>query len=150
MAVGDYCRKPALTAHPAESVRSAARRMAKEGVGCLVVIDDWDRPSGMLTDRDAVLQTLCKRLDPGAVRVGEVASHATVSIREDASLAEAARRMGRHGVRRLPVVDSRGIVVGLISADDILSFVSTEMSSLVAPVRAQLHPARGVSDDAYR
>ena len=136
MPVANYCQSPALTAGREETARAAAERMDKEGVGCLVVVDGA-RPVGILTDRDLALGILCNRLDAGAVRVGEIASRSPVTIAQDAPLAEAACLIRRHGVRRLPVVNDAGELVGLIAADDLMQLAIGELSGLAVAVRAQ-------------
>ena len=104
MPVGSYCRRSVCTANPEESVRSAAQRMEKEGVGLLVVVEDG-RSVGVLTDRDVTLQVTAARRDPGEVRVAEAMTRDPVQIAAEESLAQATALMSRKGVRRLPVVD---------------------------------------------
>jgi len=137
MPVGDYCERPARTIGSEESVRAAAQRMEKEGVGCLVVVED-NRPTAVVTDRDLALETLCNRLDAALVRVGEVAGPSVVTVPADAPLAEAARVIRRHGLRRLPVVDDKGDLVGVIAADDLMRVAVGELSGLAAAVAVQV------------
>jgi CBS domain-containing protein len=136
MAIGDYCEKPAASIRGDETVRTAAQRMRNEGLGCLVVAKEG-RPVGMVTDRDLMLETLCKRLDAGAVKVEEVASRPLVAIEQDAPLREAVRMMRRHAIRRLPVVDDKGQLVGIVAADDLLSLAAVELEGLALAARAQ-------------
>jgi len=110
--------------------------MKSEGLGCLVVVTDG-RPNGIVTDRDLVLRTMCTRLDPGAVRVDEIASYPLVTIDHESSVEEAVRVIRHHAVRRLPVVDEKGVLVGLIAADDLLSLAGGELSRLTVAVHAQ-------------
>ena len=136
MPVGDYCEQPARTIGPEDTVREAARRMDEENIGSLVLVID-NQPHGVVTDRDLVLEVLCDGLDPSSVKVGELQRGLVVSVREDAPLAEAARLMAQHAVRRLPVVDDKGHVVGLIASDDIVRLVVGELSGLAAAVQVQ-------------
>lgn len=136
MSIDDYCEKPAATVRGEETVRAAAQRMQQEGLGSLVVVTDG-RPVGMITDRDLMLETLCNRLDPGSVRVEEIASRPLVSVEQDAPVREAVRMIRRHGVRRLPVVDDKGQLVGIVAADDLLSLAAAELSGLAVAVRSQ-------------
>jgi CBS domain-containing protein len=136
MAIVDYCQRPAATVLASESVRSAAQRMKLAGLGCLVVVEDG-RPAGIVTDRDLVLEILGKRLDASAVRVGELMSKPLVTIHQDAPVREAVRLMGRRGLRRLPVVDDKGDLVGLVAADDLAVLAIGELSSLVVAIGAQ-------------
>jgi CBS domain-containing protein len=136
MPIGDYCQKPAATVRGDETVRAAAQRMKQEGLGSLAVVTEG-RPVGIVTDRDLVLETLCNRLDPGSVRVEEIASRRLVTVEQDAPVREAVRLIRRHAVRRLPVVDDKGQLVGIVAADDLLSLAAAELSGLAVAVRTQ-------------
>jgi CBS domain-containing protein len=147
MSIGDYCEKPAATVGGAETVRAAARRMVQEGLGSLAVVVDG-RPVGIVTDRDLVLETLGNRLDPGSVSVEEIASRPLVSIDQNAPVREAVRMIRRHAIRRLPVVDEEGELVGIVAADDLLSLAAAELGGLAVAVRSQspsAAPSRSVS-----
>lgn len=136
MPIGDYCEKPAATILGSETVRAAARRLRDEGLGSLVVVSEG-RPIGIVTDRDLVMKTLCGRLDPGAVRVDEIASRPLVTIEQDRSVEDAVCMIRDHAVRRLPVVDDKGALVGIVSADDLLALAAGELSGLAVAARAQ-------------
>jgi CBS domain-containing protein len=137
MAVRDFCRTNPCTAAQGETVREAAKRMAARGVGSLVVVDDAGRPIGMLTDRDVVVRVLRQHLSPDTTTVGEVMQRELSKLREGAPLVNALRRMRSDGVRRLPVVDDEGSLMGIISADDVLQLVTSELSDIAGVVRAQ-------------
>ena len=92
-------------------------------------------PIGIVTDRDLMLGMLCSRLDPGAVRVAEVASRPLVTIEQEASVREAIQMIRRHAVRRLPVVDEKEQLVGIVAVDDLLSLIAGEPSGLAVAVR---------------
>jgi CBS domain-containing protein len=105
--------------------------MEKEGVGMLVVVDG-ERPVGVLTDRDVAL------CDNAEARVAQAMSAPALTIRSDASVAEAAAQMGRRGVRRMPLIGADQRLAGLISADDILRLVASELDALSAVAVAQM------------
>jgi CBS domain-containing protein len=136
MAIVDFAQRPATTVLASDSVRSAAQRMKLAGLGSLIVVEDG-RPVGIVTDRDLVLEILGKRLDASAVRVGEVMSKPLVTVHQDAPVREAVRLMSRRGVRRLPVLDDKGEVVGVVAADDLAMLAIGELSSLVVAIGAQ-------------
>jgi len=137
MSVASYCRRPASTIEPDESLRSAAQRIEKEGMGCLVVASG-DKPIGVLTDRDLTLRVLAEGRDPEATCVRDVLRRSVTTIRDTASLAEASASMGRHGVRRLPVVDGEGAMLGVVAADDVLRVVASEVEALAGVASAQV------------
>jgi CBS domain-containing protein len=136
MPIGDYCEKPAATVSGAETVRAVAQRMKHEGLGSLAVVVDG-RPVGIVTDRDLVLETLGNRLDPGSVTVEEIASRPLISVDQNAPVREAVRMIRRHAIRRLPVVDEEGDLVGIVAADDLLALAAAELGGLAVAVRAQ-------------
>jgi CBS domain-containing protein len=136
MPIGDYSEKPAATVRGDETVRAVSQRMKQEGLGSLVVVKD-EGPVGIVTDRDLVVGTLCRRLDPGSVSVAEVASRSLATIEQDAPVREAVRLIRRHAVRRLPVVDEKDQLVGIVAADDLLSLIAGELSGLAVAVRTQ-------------
>jgi CBS domain-containing protein len=76
--------------------------------------------------------------DAGLVRVGEVAARPVRTLPETASIADAARMMRSHGLRRLPIVDPNGELVGVISQDDLLRALATEAADLAEALRRQL------------
>jgi CBS domain-containing protein len=137
MSVRDYCRRDACTATPDESIREAAKRMDARGVGCLVVVDAQQRPIGMLTDRDIVMRVLRRRGDPDRVQVGAVMQREPSFVREDTPLDAAVRVMRRDTVRRLPVVDESGRLVGILGVDDALQLLASELAGVAQAVRAQ-------------
>ena len=141
MSVRDYCRGMPHTARAGDSLRDAAARMDSLGVGCLVVIDDARRPIGMLTDRDVALRVLRSRLDPDAVTIGDVMHASVVTVTEKAPVAVAIRFMRNNGLRRIPVVDpTRGEIRGLLTCDDLLPLLSSELTAAANVVRAQSPP----------
>ena len=87
------------------------------------------------TDRDITIAVVAKRADPAALRVGDVMSIQPVLVWESDPVDVALRTMRRAGIRRVPVVNGRGEVVGVLSLDDLLEFVAREMESLSGAVR---------------
>jgi len=79
---------------------------------------------------DLVVEILAQRIDPSTVAVADFMSSEPLTAHEDDSLWQTIRRMSAHGVRRMPVVDARGSLVGLLSVDDILDLLSAELSQL--------------------
>jgi len=142
MSIREYCRSDVVTVAPTTSGAEAAARMEQEGVGC-VVIQDEGRPVGLLTDRDLALAVLCDRRNPEQTSVSDFVEDEPVSVRDDAPLAEAARTLRRHAVRRLPVVDGAGQLVGLVTADDLTGLVVGELSGLSVALQAQSRPTAG-------
>lgn len=96
------------------TVEDAARMMKETGVDSLPVLDNGNALVGVL-----IVDEVIKTLDFGETKVGEVMSASPVMIRDDAPTVKARAMMKNHGISRLPVVDARGSLVGIISASDI-------------------------------
>lgn len=137
MAIGEICNREVVFARPDESVRSAALLMREHHVGSLVVVDESGGkriPAGILTDRDIAVGVVALGLDPEATLVDAVMSPEVVVEREDAGVAETVALMRQKGLRRLPVVDRAGSLVGLVSADDLLELLAEELTGLASMV----------------
>jgi CBS domain-containing protein len=134
MKVGDMCNREVVYIDRAEGVIAAAKVMRERHVGDLVVVDgsvDARAPIGLLTDRDLVVSALAQdAADLTRLLVGDLLTRAVVSVSEDAAVAEALRLMRVHGVRRLPVLDARGGLVGLVTSDDVIEFLAEQLSDL--------------------
>ncbi len=100
------------------SVAEAARLMKTDDVGSLPILEGG-RLTGMLTDRDIVLRVVAEGKDPQTATAGEVASRDLVTIDPQQDLDEALRMMARHQVRRLPVVEEDGRLVGIVAQADV-------------------------------
>jgi len=135
MSLGALLARKAITADPQESLAKAARLMEQENVGAVVIVER-DRPVGILTDRDVAL-AICLH---GAKPFDAIQTRMTCpvdTIREDEGVYNATQKMMELAVRRLPVVDDDGRLVGIISLDDLLSLISRELRNVTEGVRAE-------------
>ena len=135
--VGDLCRSPVVTVRASDSLRVAAERMTRAGVGC-VVVEHERRPIAILTDRDLALAALCEGLDVEATAVEKVMGRVPITVSENESLQGAAQCIGAARVRRLPVVNIEGLLVGLLSADDLMHHAAERLSRIGAVLGQQL------------
>jgi CBS domain-containing protein len=99
-------------------VSYAAKMMRDEDVG-LAPIVEGDRLVGTLTDRDIAIRVVAEGKDPDSTRASEVASRDLVTIDPEQDLDEALRLMAQHQVRRLPVVEEDGKLVGVVAQADV-------------------------------
>ena len=139
MNVGSICTRRVITTHPQLDVQAAAELMRQEHVGFLVVVPEQPRgpqpPLGVITARDITIAVVAKRADPAVLKVGDVMSIQPVLVGEKDSVDVALRTMRGAGVRRVPVSNSRGEVVGVLSLDDLLEFIARQMESLSGAIR---------------
>jgi CBS domain-containing protein len=115
--------KDAMTSNPCsidadKPVSYAAKMMRDEDVG-LAPIVEGDRLIGTLTDRDIALRVVAEGRDPETTIVREVATQDIVTIDPQQGLDEALRLMAQHQVRRLPVVEEDGRLVGVVAQADV-------------------------------
>ena len=105
------------TAEPTTTAHEAARMMRAEDVGSLPIVEG-DRLIGVVTDRDLAIRVLAE--GKGAeTTIGEIASRDVVTIDPQQSLEEAARLMAEHQIRRLPVTEEDGKLVGILAQADV-------------------------------
>ena len=102
---------------PDTTVQEAARLMKSEDVGALPVVEDG-RLTCVVTDRDLAIRGLAEGTSP-QTPVRDVASKDVATIDPQQSLEEAARLMAEHQVRRLPVVEEDGRLVGMLAQADV-------------------------------
>ena len=141
MSAGEYCTRDVVIVERTESLRTAINLMRSEHVGDVVVVDKENsstKPIGILTDRDIVVEILAEDVELDEVAIGDVMSFQLITVNEDTKLMDAIKRMRSEGVRRLPVVDNDGGLVGILSADDVLELIAEQMSDLVALVAREI------------
>jgi CBS domain-containing protein len=111
--------------------------MRESHIGSIIVVDEPNGkriPVGILTDRDIVVAVVALGLNPDVIQVGDVMGQELLAVREDAGIAETVELMRLKGVRRLPVTDDAGALVGIVAADDILTLLAEEMSALATMI----------------
>jgi CBS domain-containing protein len=99
-------------------VAHAARMMKEEDVGFAPIVEG-DRLIGTLTDRDIVIKVIAEGKDPETISVREIASTHVVTVDPQQELDEALRLMAQHQVRRVPVVEEDGKLVGVVAQADV-------------------------------
>lgn len=134
MSIGLFCTRDTVIVRREDSIFTAAKLMREHHVGSVVVVEDAAegvKPVGLLTDRDLVVEILAKELDAQAVTVGDVMSLGVITARENDGVWVTLKRMRSQGIRRLPVTDDQGKLLGIVSVDDILELLVGELTDLV-------------------
>jgi CBS domain-containing protein len=103
---------------PSTTVTEAARLMKAEDVGSLPIVDG-DQLVGVVTDRDIVIRVVAEGKDLQSTTAGEIASRDLVTVDPEQDLDEALRLMAQHQVRRLPVAEEDGRLVGILAQADV-------------------------------
>lgn len=114
-----------MTANPAcclpeDPVSKAAQLMKQENVGVVPVVEGTDRRLvGMITDRDVVVNLVANGRDVNSAKVADAMSSRLVTCKPEDPIEDALDRMAENQVRRIPVVDASGGILGIISQADI-------------------------------
>jgi len=149
MRIQDLYTPRARTAFRNEPLAEAARSLCEEHVGALVVIERPDSPSrpvGILTDRDIVRGQLRRSADLYCLTVGDVMTVDPLVLPIHLDTTEAIDAMNARAVRRAPIVDASGALVGIITLDDLLPALAQELSSLASLMGSQARHERASQD----
>ncbi|HET9643015.1 MAG TPA: CBS domain-containing protein [Burkholderiaceae bacterium] len=143
MRISEICNRHVVQCSPDTSALDLSRLMRAQHVGDVVVVEasgEHARPLGLVTDRDLVVQVLAAGVDPQSVTAGDLMCAKLVTVTESEAVYDAIWHMRSKGVRRLPVVNARNEVVGIVAADDLTRFVAEEMSALarISPHQIQI------------
>jgi CBS domain-containing protein len=136
----DCSAKVAISIFGGADVAQAARLMRDQHVGFLVVHregDDLRRPIGVLTDRDIVVEVTARGVDPNSVTVEDVMTREPRIARDSDELHDVLHTMKEAGIRRVPVVDFRGALVGIIAMDDVISIVAGMISDVAGSISGE-------------
>ena len=123
MGIGEICNRAVVIASREMKVAEAARLMREHHVGDILIVEEENggrRPIGIVTDRDIVLETVATGVDPAFVTAGEIMSSGLASVEENTGVFETMVFMREKGIRRLPVVDPKGDLVGIVTLDDLI------------------------------
>ena len=118
---------------PETKVSEVARKMAEENVGAVLVCED-KKPRGILTDRDIVIRCISKEIDVDDCTVEQILTEPVECVQDTDGIFDCIRKMSDMGVRRIPVVNSNGEVVGLVSFGDLIMVLGRELSTLAEAV----------------
>jgi CBS domain-containing protein len=133
MPVGEICVRDVIVCTRTTTIQEAARLMLQHNVGDVLIVDDSRGkriPVGIITDRDIVVGIVALKLDPARTTTGDLMKKEVVTVREDQGVFETIQHMRMNGIRRMPVVDRDGALVGILSIDDLIQLLAEEMSEL--------------------
>jgi CBS domain-containing protein len=140
MLVGEICNRAAIVIAADVDLVAAAQLMRTEHVGFLVVTADGSErgaPVGVLTDRDIVIEVVAKGVDALQLTAEDAMTRDPLVIGVDARPEHALRQMRAFGVRRTPVVDATGRLVGVLSLDDVLDWLAGALADAAGIVRRE-------------
>jgi CBS domain-containing protein len=135
MLLNSFCMLDVARCSPRTTVLEAAHLMRRNHTGDLVVVDDDGgderlTPLGVITDRDIVVEVLAKGGDPATTLVSQVMRTPVVIANAQEDSSQVLERMRVHGVRRIPVVGDDGLLVGIVTVDDMLKRLAADAHML--------------------
>ncbi len=136
--VGHIARRVVVVAERETPILKVAQLMRDNHIGAVIIIEDAppkNRPIGIITDRDLVVEVLALELDYRVFTAGDIMTGNPTTVRETDAVFDAFERMQRTGVRRLPVVDGEDRLVGIVAFDDLVELLAQEMGHLAKTVR---------------
>jgi CBS domain-containing protein len=120
MKIKDIMTKEPTTVTPNTTVREAARLMQREDTGILPVVEEGKKLLGVITDRDIAIRVVAEARD-ASTPVSEVMSKGRlVTLQPDADVEDAMEKMADEQVRRIPIVDDRDTLLGIVAQADIV------------------------------
>ncbi len=140
MAIKECCKVGVVSCEADASLSAVAALMRQHHVGDVVITETREGenvPIGIITDRDIVIETVALQLDPQAFTAGDFMSHPVVTVSEEAGFVETLRLMRDHKIRRMPVVTVAGALYGIVTADDVVNLLTSELSLMTDAVFAQ-------------
>lgn len=132
----DMLNRDVITIVPTAPVSEAAYLMMREEIGSLVVVDDQMFPVGIVTDRDLVVSAIAEGKNPEESIVEEVMTKDVIYVEEETNILDILSTMSEYSIRRMPVTKD-GRLTGIISVDDLIVVIATELVDLAMAVSSK-------------
>jgi len=129
MSLQKFCQRPVVTISPEQTIVEACQLLRDRNVGCLVAVDG-EKPCGMLTDRDIALKIIGEQKEFQRTKVRDIMTANPTCISVNKTVHELTALMHSHHVRRVPIVDGKDKVLGMVTLDDLLILLGQEMADI--------------------
>ena len=146
MTLKSICNREVVIAQKNDTLVEVAKLMREYQVGSIVIVEERNGlryPVGIVTDRDLVIELIAKEVDINSVTLGDVMYRDIILGKENDDVNETIKIMRQRGIRRLPVVDDRGVLVGIVTMDDLIDLIAEELKDLVALIGKQQNLEKG-------
>lgn len=130
MLIGEYCQRNVVVSYRTDSIIKVAGLMRDHHVGDVLVVDTKNGnqiPVGIITDRDIVIEIVAADVDIHDLVVEDVMNYKLITALDTDDLMTVIKRMRVNGIRRIPVVNHSGTLVGVLSTDDIIDVVAEQL-----------------------
>jgi len=138
MPISEICNREVVIVQSGNTIIEAAQLMRQHHVGDVLVVEERGGvqvPVGIVTDRDLVVEIIAQELDPATITVGDIMALELDIVKENAGMSETIEYMRAKGVRRMPVVNDSGGLVGILTLDDLLELMAEELLALARLVK---------------
>jgi len=127
-----------ITSLPARATAlDAAKFMTDMNVGSVIVVEG-NKPVGIVTDRDIMTKVIIEGKNPEKVTIKVIMTSPVITVSVEKSIFDVTKLMKKYKVRRFPVVDAEGKIVGVVTLSDILVFIGQEMKNIATTLKVRL------------
>lgn len=138
MPVSEICNREVVVVQRNDTALEAAKLIRQHHVGDVLVVEDRNGvriPVGIITDRDLIMEIMAPELDGSVITVGDIMAQELVTTKGSTGIFEAIQYMRQKAVRRLPIVNEDGGMIGILTLDDLLELLSEELLEIAKLVR---------------
>jgi CBS domain-containing protein len=138
MPIGEICNREIVVVWRNDTALEAYRLMRQHHIGNVFVVDERNGvqvPVGIINDCDLIMEIMAPELDGTAIRAGDIMSPELVTVKESTGIFEAIQYMRRKAVRRLPIVNESGGLVGILTLPDLLELLSEELLEIAKLIK---------------
>lgn len=132
----EIAQSDVVTVERDTTVSDAIERMESEDVGSVIVVDDERKPIGILTDRKVAL-ALADMSDIEEQEVSELLQDEMITGSTEMTVYDALNQLNENSIRRLPLVDEDGKLEGIVTLDDLLVLLATELDTAAEIIKNQ-------------
>jgi CBS domain-containing protein len=132
--VQDIMTKEPASSLPETSLQDVAKMMIDCDCGEIPIIEAGGKVIGVVTDRDIVCRTLALGRNPLELRARDAMSSPVVTIQADRSLEECAKLLEHNKIRRVPVIDGQGKLIGIVAQADMARNTEQEGADVLREV----------------
>jgi CBS domain-containing protein len=122
MLVNEIMVKEVITISSDDTVLEACKRYSRFKIGCLIVMNE-EKMAGIITERDIIHRVIIKQKNPFTTKVDDIMSRDILTIHPSADVKDAADIMGKHKIKKLPVLSDNGSLAGIITITDIANVI---------------------------
>lgn len=138
MSIKNLAKHKVISVNLEMNVDEIAKIMKEHNIGNVVVVNEDNKPMGIITDRDIIIKVIADGINPAEIQAGYIMTSNILVLDEYTPIQQVLEMMSAKGVRRAPIINSYGILVGIISADDLAILIAEELETYGKLLRKQI------------